>query len=135
VIDVRHPPKKMVILFTSHQIQVGERYMGLLFWKDNKGIDAFARAVAEDLYSHVQPDAAKNYFEGGSDKSKKKKKYKIEQTIRSVVRQMQYFSEVKSLGVYGKARLQQKFNERLHELGYDESITDRLVELILMQRA
>jgi hypothetical protein len=108
--------------------------MGLLFWKDNKGIDAFARAVADDLYSHVQPDVAKDYFEGKADK-KKKKQHKIDQTIRSVVRQIQYFSDTKSLGVYGKARLQQKFNERLHELGYDTSVTDRLVEVILMQRA
>ena len=107
------------------------QYMGLIFWKHNKRIDAFALAVADDLYSHVQPEVARVHLENPA-KHSKKKRYKIEQKFKSVVAQMRKFSEDNSLGIYGKARLQKQFNERLHELGYDTAVTNRLVEIILL---
>lgn len=107
--------------------------MGLLFWKQNRIIDAFANAVAEDLYSHIQPEKAKSHLLGPPNKSKKKN-FKIEQKLLGIIKQMQQFREVNSLGVYGKARLQMKFNERLQELGYDASVTDKLDEIILFRR-
>jgi hypothetical protein len=47
--------------------------MGLFFWKDNGKIDAFGAALAEDLFSHVQPDVAKEHFTGASQDNKKKR--------------------------------------------------------------
>ena len=38
--------------------------MGLFFWKNNGKIDGFAAALAEDLFSHVQPQVAKEHFTG-----------------------------------------------------------------------
>lgn len=105
--------------------------MGLLFWKNNKAIDAFAKAVAEDLFSHVQADVAKRHVLGTTTKPKKKER-KVEQKFADVVRQMQRFSEANSLGVYGKARLQIKFNERLSELGYEPAVVDKLAETMLL---
>lgn len=106
--------------------------MGLFFWKDNKAIDAFARSVAEDLYSHVRPDVAKRHLLGGAKKAGKQER-KTEQKLADALRQMQSFAENKSLGIYGKARLQMKFNERLVELGYDADAVDRLAESMLLR--
>ena len=106
--------------------------MGLFFWKDNKKIDAFASAVADDLYSHLQPKVAEQHFRGIAQKSKKKD-HKIEQRLAGIVDQMRQFRESNSLGVYGKARLQMKFKERLQELGYDVLVTNKLVDLILLR--
>ena len=106
--------------------------MGLFFWKDNTKIDAFAVAVADDLFSFIQPDVARDIFEGTA-KANKKKRHKVEQRLSGVVNQMQQFSQANSLGIYGKARLQKQFSDRLLELGYDLDVTSRLVEKILFR--
>lgn len=106
--------------------------MGLFFWKDNKKIDTFASAIADDLFSHIQPEVALQYFRGVSQKNKKKDR-KIEQKVAGVVAQIKQFREANSLGIYGKARLHKKFTERLHELGYDIAVTNKLDEIILLR--
>lgn len=107
--------------------------MGLFSWKKTKRIDVFAHTVADHLYSYVQPDAAKEYFEGAYQKSKQKKQQRlVEQKLSMVITEFRRFSETNSLGIYGKARLQQQFGERLRELGYDASVTNRLVEITLL---
>jgi uncharacterized HAD superfamily protein len=79
------------------------------------------------LFSYVQPDVAKAYFRSATEKPKTK--HKIEQKLAGVIAEFRRFSEANSLGIYGKARLQQQFDERLRELGYDPSVTSRLVEI------
>jgi hypothetical protein len=106
--------------------------MGLFFWKDNGKIDAFGAALAEDLFSHVQPDVAKEHFTGIS-KDNKKKQRKIEQRFHALIGQMQEFCSTNSLGIYGKARLQKTFSDRLLELGYDDGVTHKLVETIVLR--
>ncbi len=44
-------------------------------------------------------------------------------------------ARLNSLGVYGKARLQKEFSDRLIELGYDGEVTRILVETILFRNA
>jgi site-specific recombinase len=106
--------------------------MGLFFWTNNKKADAFANAVAEDLFSHIRPDVAQQHFQGVLQKNKKKQR-KVEQYLESVITQMQQFSSTNSLGIYGKARLQKQFGDRLLELGYDTATTKSLVENILFR--
>lgn len=106
--------------------------MGLFFWKDNKKIDAFAFALAEDLYSQVQPEIAVQHFTG-SGLDNKKKKRKIEERFQALIGQMHEFCLTHSLGIYGKARLQKTFSDRLLELGYDDAVTHRLVETIVLR--
>ena len=106
--------------------------MGLFFWKDNRKIDMFARAMADDMFSYVQPDVAKAHFEGRSSQNKKKQR-KVDQKLEATIAQMKQFIQSNSLGIYGKARLQKGFSDRLLELGYDAAITHRLVESILMR--
>jgi hypothetical protein len=107
--------------------------MGLLFWKSNKKIDAFGNALADDLFSYVQPDAARRYLEG--EIAQKKKQHKLEQKFSGIVYQIKQFGTDNSLGVYGKARLQKAFSDRLLELGYDAAVTKKLVERILLRVA
>lgn len=104
--------------------------MGILFWKDNKKIDVFATALAEDLFSNVQPDVAQQHFLGSGQKNKKKQR-KTELKLSALISQMQQFSATNSLGIYGKARLQKTFSDRLLELGYDVAVTNKLAETIL----
>ena len=104
--------------------------MGFAFWKNNRQIDAFAQAVADDLFSHVQPDVAKMHMFGGG-KLTKKQKIKAEQKFNDIFLQVKRFSEAQSLGIYGKARLQKKFNDRLEELGYDTNIVNKIAEIFL----
>jgi hypothetical protein len=106
--------------------------MGLFFWKDNAKIDEFAVALAEDLFSHVQPTVAKQHFTGTTQDSKKKQR-KIEQRFHTLIGQMQEFCSTYSLGIYGKARLQKTFSDRLLELGYDDTLTHQLVETIVLR--
>lgn len=107
--------------------------MGLFFWKDNGKIDAFGAALAEHLFSHVQPDLAKLHFAGASKGENKKKQYKVQQQLNALVGQMREFCTTQSLGIYGKARLQKSFSDRLLELGYDDDVTTKLVETIIFR--
>lgn len=107
--------------------------MGLFFWKNNRKIDAFARAVADDLFSYVGPDVARQHLLGGSDVSKKKAS-KISQKFTDIELQMKRFGESNELGIYGTARLQKKFNERLERLGYDVELINRITEKFLLHR-
>lgn len=109
--------------------------MGLFFWKNTKQIDVFAQVVADHLYSYVLPDAAKAYFEGAYQKSDKKQQRQVEKRLGMIVKEFRRFSEINSLGIYGKARLQQQFSERLRELGYEATVTNRLIEITLLANA
>jgi hypothetical protein len=104
--------------------------MGLLFWKNNKLIDGFAHTAADELFSYVTPDLARKHVAGAKGMEKKQAR-KVEQKFSDTILQIQRFSQSNSLGVYGKARLQQKFDERLRELGYPDEIVAKLSELIL----
>jgi hypothetical protein len=106
--------------------------MGLAFWKNNRQIDAFAQAVADDLFSYVQPDIA-NALIFACGKLSKKQKIKTEQKFNDIFLQIKRFSESQSLGIYGKARLQKKFNERLEELGYETVVVNKISEDFLIQ--
>jgi len=106
--------------------------MGLFFWKNNRKIDQFAQAVADDLFSYVQPDIALDHVMGRGDASNKKKKAKIDQKFTDIRLQIKRFSEAEALGVYGKARLQKQFNDRLAELGYHIDVVNRIAENFLL---
>lgn len=108
--------------------------MGLLFWKNNKAIDNFAQAVADDLFSYVQPDLARQHVRGRGDMPKKKKAA-IEQKFTDIRLQLKRFSDAQSLGIYGKARLQKQFNDRLEELGYHIDVINSITEDFLLQNA
>lgn len=108
--------------------------MGLLFWKDNKQLDAVARSLADDLYSYVQPDVARQYVSGTALTGKNRKQArKVDQKFTDIFLQIRRYGEQNSLGVYGKARLQKKFNERLEELGYDPDVVMKIAEFILLR--
>ena len=106
--------------------------MALLFWKNNREIDALAKAVADDLLSYIRSDVARQHV-FGTGKLPKKKKLEVEQKFTDIIPQMQRFGKAKSLGINGKARLQKKFNERLEELGYESDVVNKIAEIILLR--
>lgn len=108
--------------------------MNLFFWKKNQTIDIFASKIANDLFSAVQPQSIRDFFQGAAkDKNAKKSRKTVEVNLQNVTKQIQQFRVTNSLGTYGKARLQLKFNERLKELGYDSDIVSKLNEFILVK--
>lgn len=108
--------------------------MNLFFWKKNKVIDIFASQIANDLFSVVQPQSINDYFQSTSkSKEAKKNRKNVETNLLNVTNQIKQFRISNTLGTYGKARLQLKFNERLKELGYDVTVVSRLNEFILVK--
>lgn len=107
--------------------------MGILFWrKNNRKIDEFARTAADELYSYVNPEEAARHFAGEKEK-KKKRQQNIEKQFSGIIHKMHDFGIENSLGIYGKARLQMQFSERLVELGYEEKLARKIVDTILYQ--
>ena len=108
--------------------------MNLFFWKNNKIIDSFASELANELYSHVQPQVAKEYFEGVTDKKQmRKNEKKVSGEIQGMVKKINEFKFIQSLGVYGKARLHLRFKLRLEELGYDQQVANKLNEIVMLK--
>jgi hypothetical protein len=108
--------------------------MGLLFWKNNRQLDAVARSLADDLFSHVRPDVARQYVSGTTMAGKNRKQArKTDQKFTDVFLQIKRYGEANSLGIYGKARLQKKFNERLEELGYEADVVMKIAESFLLR--
>jgi hypothetical protein len=108
--------------------------MGLFFWRKNRTIDVFASALADEFYSAVQPEAAKDYLTARSQQKKPDKLMKkIDRMLEDVVARVQQFRTANALGVYGKARLHLKFTERLKELGYDAKVASQLNEMLLLR--
>ena len=63
----------------------------------------------------------------------KKKQAKVQQKFSDILLQIKRFSEANALGVYGKARLQKRFNERLTELGYPIDVVNKIAESFLLR--
>jgi hypothetical protein len=107
--------------------------MSIFFWKKNKVIDYFANDLANELYSSITPQMAIDYFNESSPAKKTRKiGERFEIHIQGIIKEIQRFKKINSLGVYGKARLHLKFMERLKELGYDANITKKINEYILI---
>lgn len=108
--------------------------MNLFFWKNNKLIDTFANEVASELYSNLQPQLVKNFFEKKSfGKKLNKDDKKLLAEMQTVIKKVDEFKYIHSLGVYGKARLHLKFKIRLEELGYEKKIVDMLNEIVMLR--
>lgn len=106
--------------------------MGILFWKKNEQIDAFANTIANDLYSAIQPDVAQAYINGQNSKSKKAG-LNAARKLDDIIMRINQFRSENPIGIYGKARLHQKFTERLEELGYEKRIAKLLNEKIMIR--
>ena len=109
--------------------------MGLFFWKKNNVIDQFANDLANELYSDIQPQLMAEYFSGEESSGVKQFGKRVQNRLGVVVKVIQQFRLTHSLGVYGKARLQLKLNERLQELGYEKDVIDKLNRMILLRAA
>lgn len=108
--------------------------MSLLFWKKNRAVDTFAANLASEFYSSIQPEAVLSYLEG-RDRGKKKanKQHRnVEGKIHHMLRQIDQFKTLHSLGVYSIARLHLKFRDRLEELGYDADVAKKVDELMVL---
>ena len=110
--------------------------MGLLFWKKNAEIDAFAKTLSDDLFSRIQPVAMQLYFGFAVDGQKPltpQKTKEVQQRLQDMLMQVRQFKQLNKLGIYGKARLHMIFRERLTELGFAPEVVQKLDRLVLLQ--
>ena len=112
--------------------------MNIFFWKNNKQIDTFAIILADEFYSHIQPQVAIDFVKETTGEKKSsgkacKQNTRVNKILTDVANQIIEFKEQHSLGVYGKARLHLSFMQRLNELGYSEEITKYLNEIFLVR--
>jgi len=108
--------------------------MSLLFWRNNRAIDSFATVIANEIYASVQPQVAREFYEGDCDKKTAAKIEKnLNAKLRQIVIKIKDFKAVNHLGIYGKARLHLKFRERLQELGYSKMVSTKLNEILMFE--
>ena len=101
----------------------------LFFWKKNKLIDDFAINLADELYSHVQPNVMEAFIANKKDKAAKK----TDRQVAELINRVQQFRTANSLGIYGKARLHLTFTARLNELGYNKKLAEKINEIVLLK--
>jgi hypothetical protein len=96
----------------------GDEDFMILKWLDNKGVDALAASLAQDLITRVPPAAA--------DASGKKADATQQKARDMVLRKAHDFARDNKLGVYSKARLANKFKWALIEAGYASEFVDKV---------
>lgn len=111
--------------------------MKLFFWKKNQQTDQFAKTLADDLFSYLQPNVVEAYFanvNGGKGAAlAPAQKHDLERRIKEAVMKVQLFKKEQNLGVYRKARLHLVFTERLKELGFNDAVAQEINKTILLQ--
>lgn len=113
--------------------------MKLFFWKDNFMIDNFAKQLADDCFSITPPNSVAAYFDkqdAAPDNKKNNAKHDAtERHLYDMALKVVQFKQQMKLGVYGKARLLLTFQERLVELGYEQTLAERLNRHLLRRTA
>lgn len=95
--------------------------MGLFGMISSKEVDAFAKALAQDIAKRYPPslDAAKE---------KRISQSRISKVLEEAYGRAIRFRDEKRLGVYKKARLGNTFRWELKELGYSEHFVETATE-------
>jgi len=66
--------------------------MKIFFWKNNEAIHRFDNNIANDLFSVVQQQSMRDFFQSSvNDKSAKKNRKNVEAKISIVMKQIQQF--------------------------------------------
>lgn len=102
--------------------------MDLFFWRGLKELDALAFALADELFSRMPPARVEEALSGKS----KQLKRRFEQTADDIVSRLDAYKAGHRLGLYKKARFQQRFLGRLQELGYSETVTRAIHERLIV---
>ena len=95
--------------------------MGLLSSVSGKGIDEFAKTLAQDLAKRYPPALDKD---GARRLSQKRLTAILEEVFSKAVA----FKDQHKLGIYKKARLGNTFRWELQELGYSEKFVETATE-------
>lgn len=98
--------------------------MGFLFWKSNKEHDEFASSLAEEFIANYPPPQER-------DSQDKKLEFKFNKLTQRLYKQAQDYNAKVNLGVYGKARLGNKFMWALKDKGYEEVLIEELTTNLL----
>lgn len=100
--------------------------VNLFFWKKNRLIDEFALQLADHLFKIVPPEKIDD------KKNARKLLKKLDRELDKIYKKLARFDLQNNLGIYARARLQNKFNYRLKELNYPSEFVDVLNEKMLI---
>ena len=98
--------------------------MNLFFWKNNKKHDEFADSLAKEFMKIYPPPDNTNL-------KQKKLEQKFTRVTQRIYSQAKDYSKQFKLGVYGKARIGNKFMWALKEEGYEEILIEELTANLL----
>ena len=98
--------------------------MGLLFWKSNKEHDDFAKSLAEEFIANYPPPRERVSQD-------KKLELKFKKLTQRLYKQAQDYNIKVNLGVYGKARIGNKFMWELKDKGYEEVLIEEITTNLL----
>ena len=101
--------------------------MDLFFWKKNQKIDEFALQLANHFFKIVPPEKI------ASEQNMRKTLKKLDRELNKIFSNISNFDAQNKLGIYTRARLQNKFNYRLDELGYAPEFVKALNSQMLAQ--
>ncbi len=104
-----------------------DSFMSLFFWKKNQKIDEFALQLANHFFKIVPPEKI------ASEKNMRKTLKKLDRELGKIFSKLSSFDTQNKLGIYTRARLQNKFNHRLEELGYAPEFVKVLNDKMLVQ--
>ena len=98
--------------------------MRFLFWKSNKEHDDFAKSLAEEFIANYPPPKER-------DSKDKKLELKFNKLTQRLYKQAREYNMKVNLGVYGKARVGNKFMWVLKDKGYEEVLIEEITTNLL----
>lgn len=101
--------------------------MDLFFRKKNRMVDELALQLADHFFKTVPPEKI------DADKSDRKSFKKFDRELDKILKKIASFNAKNKLGIYTRARLQNKFYHRLVDLGYNASFVKALNEKLLLE--
>jgi len=98
--------------------------MNLFFWQSFKRHDEFVRTITEELIKNYPPEISHT-------RPEKKIEQKFNKTLNSIFSQAKDYSMQIKPGIYGKARIGNKFMWTLKDKGYNEALIDNMTQDLL----
>lgn len=105
----------------------------LWFGKKNREITAFARSLAEEIFSNLPPNLIEKQTDKKDKKGAQQAKKRFQSVLDDTVSHAKQFKQQNKLKVYGKAKFHLELTSRLKSLGYDAKLADEINRYIMVR--
>ena len=105
----------------------------LWFGRKNREITAFARSLAEEIFSNLPPVLIEKQNDQKDKKGARQAKQRFQTVLDDTVSHTRQFKQHNRLKVYGKAKFHLELTNRLKSLGYDAELADKINRYIMVR--